>query len=75
MQQHKNCNNVWYLITKIESCFLKGKERKYWDYLFINIALRGGGKKTEKNYTKKKVLHDPDNYDHVKTHLEPDILE
>ena len=43
--------------------------------MLTNIALRGGGKKTEKNYTKKKVLHDPDNYDHVKSHLEPDILE
>ena len=43
--------------------------------MLTNIALRGGGKKTEKNYTKKKVLHDPDNYDHVKSHLEPDIRD
>ena len=28
---------------------------------------------TEKRY--KKDLHDPDNHDHVITHLEPDILE
>ena len=26
-------------------------------------------------YIKKKVLHDPDNYDGVVSHLEPDILE
>ena len=39
--------------------------------------LRRGGKNTQKNYTKKKKksLHDPDNYDGVITHLEPDILE
>ena len=36
--------------------------------------LRRGGKKTQKNYTKKD-LHDPDNHDGVITHLEPDILE
>ena len=28
---------------------------------------------TEKRY--KKDLHDPDNHDHVITHLEPDILD
>ena len=35
-------------------------------------------KKRWQEYTKelyKKYLHDPDNYDHVKSHLEPDILE
>ena len=36
--------------------------------------LRRGGKKTQKNYTKKD-LSDPDNHDGVITHLEPDILE
>ena len=36
--------------------------------------LRRGGKNTQKNYT-KKGLDDPDNYDGVITHLEPDILE
>ena len=36
--------------------------------------LRRGGKKTQKNYTKKD-LQDPDNHDSVITHLEPDILE
>ena len=36
--------------------------------------LRRGGKKTQKNYTKKD-LHDPDNQDGVITHLELDILE
>ena len=35
--------------------------------------LRRGGKKIQKNCTKKD-LHNPDNYD-VITHLEPDILE
>ena len=35
--------------------------------------LRGGGKNTQKNYTKN--LHDPDNHNGVITHLEPDILE
>ena len=30
---------------------------------------------SQKNYTKKKDLHDPDNHDGVITHLEPDILE
>ena len=36
--------------------------------------LRRGGKKTQKNYTKKE-LYDPDNHDGVITHLEPDILD
>ena len=34
-----------------------------------------GRKNTQKNYTQKKNLHDPDNYNGVITHLEPDILE
>ena len=33
--------------------------------------LRGGGKNTQKNYTKKD-LHDPDKHDSVITHLESD---
>ena len=37
--------------------------------------LRRGGKNTQKNYTKKKDLHEPDDHDGVITHLEPDILE
>ena len=37
--------------------------------------LRRGGKITQKNYIKKKNLHDPDNHGDVITHLEPDILE
>ena len=36
--------------------------------------LRGGGKNTQKNCTKKH-LHDPDNHDGVITCLESDILE
>ena len=36
--------------------------------------MRGDGKDTQKNYT-KKGLNDPDNHDGVVTHLEPDILE
>ena len=36
--------------------------------------LRRGGKKTQKNYTKKE-LYDPDNHNAVITHLEPDTLE
>ena len=35
-------------------------------------------KKTWQEYTEelyRKYLHDPDNHDHVITHLEPDILE
>ena len=36
--------------------------------------IKRGGKNTQKNCTKKE-LHDPDNHDGVKTHLEPDILE
>ena len=36
--------------------------------------LRGSGKNTQKNYTKKD-LHNPDNNDGVITNLEPDILE
>ena len=44
-----------------------------WTYQKQNLLGRGG-KKTQKNYTKKD-LHDPDNYDGVITHLEPDILE
>ena len=35
--------------------------------------IRGGGKNTQKNYTKN--LHDQNNHDGVITHLEPDILE
>ena len=37
--------------------------------------LRRGGKNTQKNYTKKKDLHDPDNHYGVITNLDPDILE
>ena len=36
--------------------------------------LRRGGKKTQKNYTKKD-LHDPDKHHGVITYLKPDILE
>ena len=36
--------------------------------------LRGRGKNTQKNSTKKD-LHDTDNHDGVITHLEPEILE
>ena len=36
--------------------------------------LRGRGKNTQKNSTKKD-LHDTDNHDGVITHLKPDILE
>ena len=36
--------------------------------------LRGGGKNTQKNYTKKD-LHNPNNHNGMITHLEPDILE
>ena len=36
--------------------------------------LRRGGENTQKNCT-KKILHNPDNYNGVITHLEPDILE
>ena len=36
--------------------------------------LRGSGKNTQKNYTKKD-LHNPDNHGGVISHLEPDILE
>ena len=35
--------------------------------------IRGGGKNTQKNYT--KTSSDPDNHGGVITHLEPDILE
>ena len=38
------------------------------------ILIRGGWN-TQKNYTKRKDLHDPDNHDGVITDLEPDILE
>ena len=36
--------------------------------------MRKGGKNTQKNHT-KNYLYDPDNYDDVITHLEPDMLE
>ena len=36
--------------------------------------LRKGGKNTQKIYT-KKYLNDPDKYNGVITHLEPEILE
>ena len=36
--------------------------------------LKGGGKNTQKNYT-KKGLNDRENHNGVVTHLEPDILE
>ena len=45
-----------------------------WTYQKQKILTRGGGKNTQKNYT-KKYLNDPDNHDGVLTHLEPDILE
>ena len=37
-------------------------------------AIKRGGKNTQKKHNKKD-LHDPDSYDGVITHLEPDILE
>ena len=37
--------------------------------------LRKGGKNTQKNYIKKKDLHDPYNHIGVISYLEPDILE
>ena len=37
------------------------------------MMLRKVDKNTQKNYTKKD-LNDPDNYNDVITHLEPDIL-
>ena len=40
----------------------------------LGVAIRRGGKNTQKNCTKKD-LHDPDNHDGVITHLEPDIPE
>ena len=40
----------------------------------LGVAIRRGGKNTQKNCTKKD-LHDPDNHDDVITQLEPDILE
>ena len=38
------------------------------------MILRRDGKDTQKNCSKKDLL-DPDNYDGVIIHLEPDILE
>ena len=49
------------------------KDRNSMDLTKEKI-LRGGGKNTQKNYTKKD-LHDTDNHDGVIIHLEPDILE
>ena len=37
--------------------------------------IKKGGKNTQKIYTKKKDLHNPENHDGVITHLGPDILE
>ena len=37
--------------------------------------LRRGGKNIQKNCTKKKNLHDPNNHNGVIKNLEPDILE
>ena len=50
------------------------KDRNGMDLTEAKI-IRRGGKNTQKNYTKKKDLHDPGNHDDVTTHLEPDILE
>ena len=44
----------------------------------MDLAEAEGIKKSWQEYTEelyKKDLHDPDNYDVVITHLEPDILE
>ena len=44
----------------------------------MNVKKAGDIKKRWQEYTKelyKKDLHDPDNYNGVTTHLEPDILE
>ena len=49
------------------------KNRNFVDLTEQKI-LKRGGKKTQKNYTKKD-LHDPDNHDGVITLHEPDILE
>ena len=45
------------------------------EFLPALCRARRGGKNTQKNYTKKKKNHDPDNHDGVITSLEPDILE
>ena len=48
------------------------KDRNIMD---LTGAERRGGKNTQKNYTKKKDLHNANNNNGVITHLEPDILE
>ena len=48
------------------------KDRNIMD---LTGAERRGGKNTQKNYTKKKDLHNANNNKGVITHLEPDILE
>ena len=49
------------------------KDRNGMDLTVVE-DIRRGGKNTQRKYTKKD-LHEPDNYDGVITHLEPDILE
>ena len=49
------------------------KDRNSMDLTEAEDILRRGSKNTQ-NYTKKD-LHNPDNYNGVITHLEPDILE
>ena len=57
---------IYIIYIKTSNCTLYKQKQK---------ILKRGGKNTQKNYTKKKDLHDPDNHDGVITHLEPDILE
>ena len=49
------------------------KDRNVMDLTEAEDIKKRGQEYTEKPY--KKDLHDPDNYDGVITHLEPDILE
>ena len=58
----------------------KGKKAKWLSEEALEIAMkRREAKDIKKRWQEyelyKKDLHDPDNYDGVITHLEPDILE
>ena len=49
------------------------KERSDMDLIEAEDIRKKWQEHTENQY--KKDIHDPDNHDHVITHLEPDILE
>ena len=70
----KTSLNIWkFMVHVFHAKIGTIKDRNHMDEKKQKI-LRKGGKNTQKIYT-KKYLNDPDKYNGVITHLEPEILE